>query len=42
MGMQEFQYILFGEFYVNEAYNDLMFKAKRDEEIPLSFFEDKF
>ena len=42
MGMQDFKYILFGEFYVNEAYNDLMFKAKRGEELPLSFFEGKF
>jgi hypothetical protein len=36
------KYTLFGEFYFNEAYNDLMFQAKRGEEIPLSFYEGKF
>ena len=39
LGMQDFKYTLFGEFYFNEAYNDLMFQAKRGEEIPLSFYE---
>ena len=42
LGMQDFKYTLFGEFYFNEAYNDLMFQAKRGEEIPLSFYEGKF
>ena len=42
LGLQQFKYTLFGEFYVNEAYNDLMFQAKRGEEIPLSFYEGKF
>ena len=42
LGMEDFKYVLFGEFYKNEAYNDLMFKAKRGEEIPLSFFAEKF
>ena len=42
LGMQDFKYTLFGEFYFNEAYNDLMFPAKRGEEIPLSFYEGKF
>ena len=42
LGMQDFKYTLFGEFYFNEAYNDLMFQAKRGAEIPLSFYEGKF
>jgi hypothetical protein len=42
LGMQHFRYTLFGEFYRNEAYNDLMIQAKRGEEIPLSFYEGKF
>jgi hypothetical protein len=40
--MQDFKYTLFGEFYFNEAYNDLMFQAKRGEEIPLSFYPGLF
>jgi hypothetical protein len=36
LGINDFPYILFGEFYSNEAYNDLMFKAKRGEEMSLS------
>ena len=42
LGMEDFTYVFFGEFYLNEAYNDLMFKAKRGEEIPLSFLAGKF
>jgi hypothetical protein len=42
LGMQQFSYTLFGEFYLNEAYNDLMFQAKRGEEIPLSYYKGKF
>ena len=42
LGMQRCRYTLFGEFYRNEAYNDLMVQAERGEEIPLSFYEGKF